>query len=74
MVATVDGIRLSCAPVRNDELADAVVELAARLGEPTGVEVRRIDGVVRRAVIDPAEPRVDRLLQPRHSQTAESRT
>lgn len=62
MVATIDGTRLSCAPIRNDELIDAVVELVTRLGEPTLVEVRHVGGVVRRAVIDPANPTVSRML------------
>lgn len=63
MVATVDGTRLLCAPIKNDELADAVVDLVTRLGEPIRVEVCHADGMVRRAVIDPANPKVSRLMR-----------
>jgi len=69
MVATVDGTVLTCAPIRVDELEDAIVELVARLGEPTCVEVRHLDGKARRAMIDPANPRVHRLMRARRWST-----
>jgi len=69
MVATVDGTVLSCAPIRNDELEDAIVELVTRFGESTSVEVRHLDGAVRHAMIDPANPRVRRLMRGQRSST-----
>ena len=64
MVATVDGVRLSAAPVNVGDLPAAITELVARLGAPTRVEVRHLDGTVRQAVVDPAHTRLEQLIAP----------
>lgn len=53
MVATIDGVRLASAPVREAEIDLAARELAHVLGEPVGVEVRDCHGHVQRMVADP---------------------
>lgn len=64
MIATVDGVSLSSAPVKIDDLAAAITELVTRLGTPTGVEVHHPDGSVRHAVVDPACPQLQQLTDP----------
>lgn len=53
MIVTVDGVRLTAAPVRRVELEQTLEELAARMGRPAIVEVREHDGTARRGLLIP---------------------
>ncbi|MFV4914036.1 hypothetical protein PFZ49_10905 [Microbacterium lacticum] len=59
LVVTVNGNRLAAAPIRRDEITTTVTELVARLGSPTRVEVRELDGSVHADILTPpaSEPR-----------------
>ena len=59
MVVTVNGDRLAATPIRRDEITGTVTELVARLGSPTRVEVRELDGSIHADILTPpaSEPR-----------------
>lgn len=46
LIATVNGDKLSATPIRRSEITETLTELVARLGSPTRVEVRELDGSV----------------------------
>lgn len=56
LVVTVNGDRLAATPIRRDEITVTVTELVARLGSPTRVEVRELDGSVHADILTPPRP------------------
>jgi hypothetical protein len=56
LVVTVNGNRLAATPIHRDEITTTVTELIARLGSPTRVEVREIDGSVHADILTPPVP------------------
>ena len=59
LVVTVNGDRLAATPIHRNEITATVTELVARLGSPTRVEVRELDGSVHADILTPpaSEPR-----------------
>lgn len=59
LIVTVNGDRLAATPIRRDEITATVTELVARLGAPTRVEVRELDGSIHADILTPpvSEPR-----------------
>lgn len=57
LVVTVNGNKLAATPIRRDEISATVTELVARLGSPTRVEVRELDGSVHADILTPPAPR-----------------
>lgn len=53
LVVTVNGNRLAATPIHRDEISKTVTELVARLGSPTRVEVRELDGSVHADILTP---------------------
>ncbi|SJN47352.1 hypothetical protein FM104_16010 [Microbacterium esteraromaticum] len=64
LVVTVNGDRLAATPIRRDEIATTVTGLVARLGSPTRVEVRELDGSVHADILTPPTPQPDSLFAP----------
>lgn len=56
LIVTVNGDRLAATPIRRDEITATVTELVARLGSPTRVEVRELDGSVHADILTPPAP------------------
>lgn len=56
LVLTVNGNRLAATPIHRDEITTTVTELVARLGSPTRVEVREMDGSVHADILTPPAP------------------
>ncbi|MGO1608144.1 MAG: hypothetical protein ACTHXF_11765 [Brevibacterium yomogidense] len=64
LMVTVNGDRLAATPIRRDEIATTVTELVARLGSPTRVEVRELDGTVHADILTPPTPQQDSPFAP----------
>ena len=56
LVVTVNGDKLSATPIRRGEIAQALTELVTRLGSPTRVEVREMDGSIHADILTPPPP------------------
>ncbi|GGM63444.1 hypothetical protein GCM10010489_38710 [Microbacterium saperdae] len=56
LIVTVNGDRLAATPIHPDEITGTVTELVARLGSPTRVEVRELDGSVHADILTPPTP------------------
>lgn len=57
LIATINGIRMPCAPIHTSELEAAIDELAGQMGGRTHVEIHYLDGrVERRLTAPPAQP------------------
>lgn len=59
LIATVNGDKLTATPIARAEVHKTVAELVARLGTPTRVEVRDLDGTVHADILTPPPPTVD---------------
>lgn len=57
LMVTVNGDKLSATPIRRDEIAQTLTELVTRLGSPTRVEVREMDGSIHADILTPPAPR-----------------
>ena len=53
LIATVNGDKLSATPIRRSDIAQTLAELVARLGSPTRVEVRELDGSIHADILTP---------------------
>ncbi len=56
LIVTVNGDRLAATPIRRDEISRTVTELLVRLGSPTRVEVRELDGSIHADILTPPAP------------------
>ncbi|GAA3664114.1 hypothetical protein GCM10022202_27590 [Microbacterium marinilacus] len=59
LIATVNGDKITAAPIARAEVPKTVTELVARLGTPTRVEVRELDGTVHADILTPPPPAAD---------------
>ncbi|MDN5726665.1 MAG: hypothetical protein L0G99_12160, partial [Propionibacteriales bacterium] len=57
LIATINGDKLSATPIRRSDIAQTLTELVARLGSPTRVEVREMDGSIHADILTPPAPR-----------------
>ena len=57
LIATVNGDKLSATPIRRSDIAQTLAELVARLGSPTRVEVRELDGSIHADILTPPSHR-----------------
>lgn len=53
LIATINGDKLSATPIRRDQIAQTLTELVTRLGSPTRVEVREMDGSIHADILTP---------------------
>ena len=56
LIATVNGDKLSATPIRRSDITQTLTELIARLGSPTRVEVRELDGSVHADILTAPAP------------------
>ncbi|WP_454119427.1 hypothetical protein [Microbacterium lacticum] len=56
LIATVNGDTLTVAPIRRTNVAQVLTELVGKLGSPTRVEVRELDGGVHADILTPPPP------------------
>ncbi len=56
LIVTVNGDKLAATPIRRDEIAQTLTELVTRLGSPTRVEVREMDGSIHADILTPPAP------------------
>lgn len=56
LVVTVNGDKLAATPIRRDTIAQTLTELVTRLGTPTRVEVREMDGSIHADILTPPTP------------------
>lgn len=56
LIATVNGDKITAAPIARTEVHNAVTELVGHLGMPTRVEVRELDGTVHADILTPPPP------------------
>lgn len=56
LIATVNGDKITAAPIARTEVHKTLSELVARLGTPTRVEVRELDGTVHADILTPPPP------------------
>lgn len=70
LVVTVNGDKIAAVSIGRNEIAKTVTELVARLGSPTRVEVREMDGRIQADILTPPapEPRSP-FAPPEHTQT-----
>lgn len=68
LIVTVNGNKLAATPIRRDAIAQTVTELVARLGSPTRVEVREMDGSVQADILTPPAPRSP-FAPPEHAES-----
>lgn len=57
LIATNNGDKLSATPIRRSDITQTLTELVARLGSPTRVEVREMDGNIHADILTPPPPR-----------------
>lgn len=69
LIATVNGDKLAATPIARSEVAATVTELVARLGSPTRVEVRELDGSMHADILTPPrEQSRSRFAPPEHAE------
>ena len=56
LVVTVNGDKLAATPIRRSEIAQVLTDLVTRLGAPTRVEVREMDGSIHADILTPPAP------------------
>lgn len=66
LIATVNGDKLSATPIRRSEITQTLTELVARLGSPTRVEVRELDGSVHADILTAPAPQPRSPFAPPH--------
>lgn len=66
LIATVNGDKLSATPIRRSEITQSLTELVARLGSPTRVEVRELDGSVHADILTAPAPQPRSPFAPPH--------
>lgn len=59
LIATVNGDKITATPIARTEVHKTLSELVARLGTPTRVEVRELDGTVHADILTPPPPTAD---------------
>lgn len=69
LIVTVNGDKLAATPIARSEVAATVTEFVARLGSPTRVEVRELDGGTHADILTPPreQPR-SRFAPPEHAE------
>ena len=66
LIATVNGDKLSATPIRRSQITQTLTELVARLGSPTRVEVRELDGSVHADILTAPAPQPLSPFAPPH--------